>query len=187
MIIKRIFDILLGLVILGPATLLCLPCIIAIRLESTGPGLFRQVRVGRRQRPFTLYKLRTMTVDTGDRASHEVSAAQITRIGNFLRRTKLDELPQVLNVLLGQMSFVGPRPCLPSQTELVAERQARGVFGIRPGVTGPAQIAGIDMSTPVELAEADAAYMQTRSFAGDLRLLWATARGSGRGDAVTRG
>lgn len=184
MLLKRLFDIALALVILGPTVIICLPCVIAIRLESRGPGLFRQVRVGMNQHPFKMYKLRTMSANTGDRSSHDVPSTQITRVGSFLRRSKLDELPQVLNVLAGHMSFVGPRPCLPVQTELVAERNRRGVFAIRPGITGTAQIAGIDMSTPVELAEIDAHYIQTRSFAGDLALIWATARGSGRGDAV---
>jgi lipopolysaccharide/colanic/teichoic acid biosynthesis glycosyltransferase len=82
------------------------------------------------------------------------------------------------------MSFVGPRPCLPNQTELIAERAARGVFDVRPGITGPAQLAGIDMSTPRKLAEADAAYIASRSMAGDLRLILQTASGGGRGDAV---
>lgn len=181
---KRLFDILLALCALPAVIVLCVPCILAIRMESPGSGLFCQVRVGRKQRPFMLYKLRTMSTDTGDRASHEVAPSQITRTGHFLRRTKLDELPQIWNVLMGDMSFVGPRPCLPNQTELVAERAGRDVYDIRPGITGPAQLAGIDMSTPRQLAIADAEYLKTRSLTGDLRLILATATGGGRGDAV---
>ncbi|MEM0991290.1 MAG: sugar transferase [Pseudomonadota bacterium] len=181
---KRLMDIVIALALALPALVLCALACIAIRAESRGAPVFAQIRVGRHRRPFTLYKLRTMGKDTGDRASHEVSAAQITRVGGFLRRVKLDELPQVLNVLLGQMSFVGPRPCLPSQAELIAERAQRDVFAIRPGITGPAQLAGIDMSTPRRLAEADAAYIASRSFSGDLKLILATATGGGRGDAV---
>lgn len=181
---KRLFDLSLGLVAAIPAAVLCAACVLAIRLESPGPAVFRQMRVGRNRKLFVLFKLRTMSQGTGDRASHEVSAAQITRIGHILRRTKLDELPQILNVVLGQMSFVGPRPCLPSQETLVAERNRRGVYSIRPGITGPAQIAGIDMSTPVELADADAAYLTGITFARDLRLIALTAGGRGSGDAV---
>ena len=181
---KRITDFALALLLTPFTVLLCLPCLLLIRLESPGTPLFMQTRVGRGQRPFTLYKLRTMSQGTGDRASHEVSTAQITRVGRFLRRIKFDELPQIINVLKGDMSFVGPRPCLPNQVELIAEREKRGVFAIRPGITGPAQLAGIDMSTPVELAEADAAYLRGRSFVGDLRCMLATAVGGGRGDAV---
>lgn len=181
---KRLFDLLLGLAAAIPAAILCAICVVAIRLESQGPAVFRQVRVGRNRETFVLYKLRTMSQGTGDRASHEVSSAQITRVGLILRRTKLDELPQILNVVRGQMSFVGPRPCLPSQEELVAERDRLGVYSIQPGITGPAQIAGIDMSTPVELAEADAAYLRHITLRGDLRLIALTAGGRGSGDAV---
>jgi lipopolysaccharide/colanic/teichoic acid biosynthesis glycosyltransferase len=183
---KRLFDVLLALLIAPPAVLICLGCIVAIRLEGTGPAIFRQVRVGRGRRPFVLYKLRTMSTGTGDRASHEVSHAQITRVGHVLRRTKLDELPQLANVFRGDMSFVGPRPCLPGQAVLVEERDRRGVYALRPGITGPAQLAGIDMSTPIELAEADAAYLDRIDLAGDLKSMFLTALGRGRGDAVKR-
>lgn len=169
---------------LGPVILISLPCLIAISLESSGAPLFAQRRLGKGQRPFTLLKMRSMSKDTENRGSHEVSAAHITRMGHFIRRTKLDELPQVWNVLLGQMSFVGPRPCLPNQTELINERVARGVFSVLPGVTGPAQLSGIDMSTPRRLAEVDAAYIANRTTLGDLRLIMITATGKGKGDAV---
>mgnify|MGYP001809998799 CR=1 FL=1 len=115
-----------------------------------------------------------------------MSKASITPFGAFLRKMKLDELPQLVNVLRGDMSFVGPRPCLPSQEKLIAERERRGVYAIRPGITGPAQIAGIDMSTPVKLAEADGHYLAAITLSGDLGYLVKTAVGSGRGDAVTR-
>ncbi|PYE87304.1 sugar transferase [Phyllobacterium leguminum] len=181
---KRAFDLALALLLAVPALFLCILCVVAIRLERTGPAIFRQIRVGRHKRPFVLYKLRTMSLDTGDRASHEVAASQITRSGRFLRRTKLDELPQLLNVLLGEMSFVGPRPCLPSQHELIAERAERGVFRVRPGITGPAQLQGIDMSTPRRLAEVDAAYAKNPTLLGDLESILHTAVGRGSGDAV---
>lgn len=184
---KRLFDILLALVAAPFALLLCAGCVLAIRREGKGDAVFRQVRVGLNRKPFVLYKLRTMAVDTGDRASHEVSASQITRVGKILRKTKLDELPQILNVIRGDMSFVGPRPCLPSQELLVNERERLGVYRMRPGITGPAQLAGIDMSTPIELAKADALYGAQINLLGDLRLLVRTASGGGRGDAVKRG
>lgn len=183
---KRLFDVTLALVAALPAALLCLLCILAIRLDDAAPAVFSQVRVGRDRRLFTLYKLRTMSAGTGDRASHEVSETRITRVGHFLRRTKLDELPQLVNVVRGDMSFVGPRPCLPRQQVLVAERDRRGVYAARPGITGPAQLAGIDMSTPVELAEADAGYAARIGLMDDLRYIYRTAIGRGGGDAVKR-
>jgi O-antigen biosynthesis protein WbqP len=123
---------------------------------DTRSPLFRQERVGRHQKPFTLVKFRTMEKDTASVASHLASASAITPFGRFLRRTKLDELPQLWNVLKGDMSLVGPRPCLFNQEELIAEREARGVYQARPGITGLAQVNGIDMSTPRLLAETDA-------------------------------
>jgi len=108
----------------------------------------------------------------------------VTPLGRWLRRLKLDELPQLWNVLRGDMSLVGPRPCLPSQTELIAERRARGVYALRPGITGVAQVAGVDMSDPPRLAALDATYLATVSAAADLRLLLATVRGAGRGDRI---
>jgi lipopolysaccharide/colanic/teichoic acid biosynthesis glycosyltransferase len=183
---KRLFDLLLALAILPPAILLSALLALPIWIETRANPLFAQARVGRGQQPFTLVKLRTMRPDTLHRASHEVGAAQITRTGQLLRRTKLDELPQIWNVLTGAMSFVGPRPCLPSQHELIAERERLGVHALRPGITGPAQVAGIDMSTPARLAQADAVYLNGWSLTGDLRLLMQTVLGGGRGDAANR-
>lgn len=183
-LMKRLFDILIALLLVVPVSIVVAVCVVLIRLDSEGSPIFAQTRVGRGQRQFTLYKLRTMKLGTLSRGSHEVSSAQITRIGHVMRKVKLDELPQIWNVFVGQMSFVGPRPCLPNQTELMAEREKRGVFDVRPGVTGPAQLAGIDMSTPERLAQADADYVANRSFLGDLNLLVITATGKGRGDAV---
>ena len=181
---KRLLDVALAASLAPLALVLCLGCVAVIRLEGAGPAVFRQVRVGRNQKPFVLYKLRTMSPGTGDHASHEVSHGRITRSGRVLRKTKLDELPQLVNVLKGDMSFVGPRPCLPSQHPLIAERQKRGVYALRPGITGPAQLAGIDMSTPVALAEADAAYLGRVALVSDLKCIVSTALGRGNGDAV---
>ena len=182
--IKRIFDIVGGIVGLIVAAPVILSCMAVIRWTSPGPALFRQTRVGREEKPFTCLKLRTMYRDTADAPSHEVGRSAITPVGKHLRRLKLDELPQLWNILAGDMSFVGPRPCLPSQTELVVARRAFGLQRIRPGITGVSQVAGIDMSSPLELAASDATYLSKMSLVEDLRLVLATLSGSGRGDRV---
>jgi O-antigen biosynthesis protein WbqP len=183
---KRLFDIILASIGLVLASPVILACIVAIRATSPGPAIFRQKRVGRDERPFTCLKLRTMYRDTRDAPSHETSASAVTPIGAYLRRYKLDELPQLWNVLKGDMSFVGPRPCLPSQTTLIACRREYGLDRIRPGITGVSQVAGIDMSDPERLAATDATYLSDMSLARDLRLILATALGSGQGDRVNR-
>ena len=127
---------LLGLVCGFPVLLV----IYIIGLFDTGSPLFLQERVGRNKKPFTLVKFRTMKVDTASVASHLASSASITKLGGFLRKTKLDELPQLWNVLKGEMSLVGPRPNLFNQNELIAERDALGVYAVRPGITGLAQV-----------------------------------------------
>jgi len=182
--VKRAFDLVLALALLPAAVPILLLAALAVRLDTPGPAFFRQQRVGLNQKLFTLVKIRTMATGTKQAASHEVGAAQITRVGNILRRTKIDELPQLLSVIMGDMSLVGPRPCLPVQEELVAEREKRGVFTIRPGITGLAQVTKIDMSTPVRLAQSDAAYVAQNSLMGDFKLIIATAFGAGSGDAV---
>lgn len=172
----------LGLIVLSPVIVLSM---IAVKLDSKGPAILTQGRVGQGERVFPCYKLRTMHAGTASLPTHLVGAAQVTRVGGFLRRTKLDELPQLLNIIRGEMSFVGPRPCLPSQTELIEERRRRGVFAVRPGLTGLAQVQNIDMSDPPYLAEIDARYLATRSFAGDLAIMFQTVfggqRSTGRG------
>jgi O-antigen biosynthesis protein WbqP len=112
--------------------------------------------------------------------THEVSASRITPVGRFLRRAKLDELPQLWNVLKGEMSLVGPRPCLPTQVALVEARRRRGVAGLRPGITGLAQVRGIDMADPEALAEIDAEYLAAASLAADLGIVLRTLFGAGR-------
>lgn len=184
--LKRSIDVFIALLLMPVALPLCLGILVAIRLESPGAPLFVQERVGRERKPFRMLKLRTMHHETSNVASHLVDTARITKLGAILRKLKLDELPQLANILVGSMSLVGPRPCLPSQTELVKERERRGVFAIRPGVTGAAQIRGIDMSDPIRLAEEDAAYMRTASLRKDVTILARTIIGSGRGDAATR-
>ena len=151
---------------------------------DTGSPLFRQQRVGRGQRPFTLVKFRTMRPDTASVATHLADASAVTRFGQFLRGTKLDELPQLWNVLRGEMSLVGPRPCLFNQDELISERSRRGVFDVRPGITGLAQVNGIDMSDPARLAEVDEQMIRTLTLRDYFRYLVQTATGKGSGDRI---
>ena len=181
---KRLFDILLALALLPAALIAVAAAAVAVLACERVLPLFRQTRLGRDERPFGIWKLRTMHLDTEPVGTHEVPPEAVTRTGGFLRRCKLDELPQVLNVLTGDMSFVGPRPGLPTQVELAAERRARGVYAARPGITGMAQVRGVDMSRPVELAELDARYIEVRTLAMDVRILWQTLTGHGFGDRV---
>jgi O-antigen biosynthesis protein WbqP len=181
---KRIFDLALAVIALPVTAPVILACIAAIKATSPGPGIFRQTRVGRHEKAFTCYKLRTMYDDTRDLPSHEAAASSVTPIGGWLRRLKLDELPQLWNIVRGDMSFVGPRPCLPSQTALIAARRVRGLYAIRPGITGVSQVAGVDMSDPEKLAALDASYLADMSITADLRLILATALGAGRGDRI---
>ncbi|MBL8581327.1 MAG: sugar transferase [Rhizobiaceae bacterium] len=148
-----------------------------VRLTSPGPAIFAQPRVGRGGNVFVCRKLRTMRLGTPSVPTHEASASQITGVGRFLRASKLDELPQFWNVLVGEMSLVGPRPCLPTQARLIAEREKRGVMRALPGITGLAQVNGVDMSDPVACAEMDAEYLRTRSLRLDLTILFRTLVG----------
>lgn len=181
----RLLDILfatIGLIVSSPVLLV----LTVIGWFDTGSPLFRQTRVGRNQQPFTLIKFRTMRPDTASVATHLVSASAVTPFGAFLRRTKLDELPQLWNVLKGEMSLVGPRPCLPNQHELIAARAALDVLSARPGITGLAQIQGIDMSTPQKLAEVDAEMLRTLNLSSYFRYILQTATGSGFGDRIRK-
>lgn len=184
--LQRIIDVAIVLMASPLVLPLCLILMLFIKLDSPGRSLFVQQRVGRHQASFWLIKLRTMASHTGDRPSHEVSAAYITRVGRILRRTKLDELPQLWNIMKGEMTFVGPRPCLPSQRELISERASRGLFEIVPGITGPAQIRGIDMATPELMAEVESEYFRRSTPFSDLQILLRTALGAGSGDAAVR-
>lgn len=176
----RFFDIVLaavGLVVTAPVLLV----LSVAGFFDTGSPLFRQTRVGRNKQPFSLVKFRTMRRGTAQVATHLADAGAVTSLGRFMRRTKLDELPQLWNVLKGDMSFVGPRPSLVTQKELIEERDRRGVFAARPGITGLAQIRGIDMSTPRLLAETDATMLASMGLCGYLRLISMTLCGRGFG------
>lgn len=181
---KRFFDLILGVLLSGPALMVVVAILPIIWLETRANPLFRQNRVGRDGRVFVMVKLRTMRADTPNLASHEIGSDAITGLGRLLRRTKIDELPQLWNVLRGEMSMVGPRPCLPNQLELIAERARRGVMALRPGITGIGQLAGLDMSEPIALADADAIYLSRWTLQRDLGLLCQTVTGRGRGDAA---
>ncbi|QZN91424.1 sugar transferase [Idiomarina abyssalis] len=179
----RFFDFLfsaLGLVIGFPILVL----LTLIGLFDTGSPIFTQERVGKNKKPFVLVKFRTMKKDTASVASHLASSASITKFGHFLRRTKLDELPQLWNVLKGEMSLVGPRPGLFNQEELTQAREAKGVFNVRPGITGLAQVNEIDMSTPQLLAETDAKMIRTLNIKSYFQYILMTVTGKGSGDRV---
>jgi O-antigen biosynthesis protein WbqP len=183
--VLRLFDIVLacvGLVLGLPLLLL----IMLLGLFDTSSPLFFQTRVGRHQQPFRLVKFRTMRPDTASVATHLADPNAVTGLGQFLRRSKLDELPQLWNVLTGKMSLVGPRPCLPSQTELIEERERRRVFEHRPGITGLAQVQGIDMSTPQLLAQTDATMLQALSTSAYFRYILLTVSGRGSGDRIVK-
>ena len=122
---------------------------------DNGSPIFLQKRVGRNLKSFTLIKFRTMPKKTKSVGTHLIRDIKFTSFGYFLRRTKLDEIPQLFNVLLGDMSLVGPRPCLLNQEKIIAERKKRGVFKVKPGITGLAQISGVNMQTPTQLAKTD--------------------------------
>jgi O-antigen biosynthesis protein WbqP len=181
----RIFDILFsffGLLILNPIILLLL----IIGLFDTGSPLFRQERVGINQKPFYLLKFRSMHIHAPAVATHLASVTAITPYGSFLRKSKLDELPQLYNVFIGDMSLVGPRPNLFNQKELIADRDSRGVYKVRPGITGLAQIKKIDMSTPSLLAETDAKMIQELNIFFYFKYIFLTLFGNGFGDRIKK-
>jgi lipopolysaccharide/colanic/teichoic acid biosynthesis glycosyltransferase len=179
----RAFDILFALlgIVLGMPVFLI---VIVLNLLDHGAPFFMQIRVGKNRQHFTLVKFRTMAKGTRSVGTHLVDPASITKLGSFLRKTKLDELPQLFNVLSGHMSLVGPRPCLPNQTELIRERSKRGVFDVPPGITGVAQISNVDMSTPRKLARYDQIMVKRMCLKIYFKMIIATAAGKGRGDRV---
>lgn len=169
-----------GLMLLWPVFVVI--CILGY--FDTGSPVFRQTRVGKNQQPFTLIKFRTMPVETKSVATHLVGASSVTKLGGFLRKTKLDELPQLINVVKGEMSLVGPRPCLFNQQELIDARQEKGVFDVRPGITGLAQVNEIDMSTPELLAEWDERMISSMTVKSYFSYIIQTVLGKGAGDRV---
>ena len=181
----RIIDIVLsclGLIIFSPLICIVYFC---IYIENRSP-LFYQERLGRKMKSFLLIKFRTMTKGTDNVATHLVDPSRISRIGNFLRKTKIDELPQLWNVLRGEMSIVGPRPCLASQKELIEARLKFNIYNTKPGITGLAQINGIDMSNPFLLAETDRKMLRKFNLFSYFYYIIFTIIGFGLGDRVKK-
>ena len=179
----RLFDFffsLIGILLLIPIYLL----VSIVTFFDTGSPIFIQKRMGINKQPFNLYKFRTMQLDTKQAASHLVDISSITKIGLVLRRIKLDELPQLFNVLIGDMSMVGPRPNLFNQEELIQYRTNFDVYSIKPGITGLAQISNIDMSTPELLATYDQKMLNNLNLRSYFYYIFKTISGSGKGDAV---
>lgn len=188
--VKRVIDFLMALaaiIILSPVLLiLC----IAIKIDSRGPILFKQKRVGRGVSYFPIYKFRTMKIDAPkDMPTHMLSNPEqyITSVGKFLRKSSLDELPQLFNILKGDMSFVGPRPALWNQEDLIVERDKYGANDVLPGLTGWAQINGRDeLEIPVK-AKLDGEYIQKMSFLFDLKCFFGTFVSVAKADGVVEG
>lgn len=184
---KRFFDLLLALMATAVLALPILLVALAVRLTSRGPALYWSDRVGRHNRIFRMPKFRSMRVDTPAVATHLLQdpKAWLTPIGSFLRKSSLDELPQLWSILVGDMSFVGPRPALFNQDDLIALRTSQGVDELVPGLTGWAQINGRDELPIPEKVALDVEYLRRRSFLFDLRILWLTALKVVRRDGVS--
>jgi O-antigen biosynthesis protein WbqP len=176
-VMKRIIDIILalfGLIVFSPFFLLL---IIAIKLDTPGPVFFKQRRIGKGKREFMILKFRTMRIDTPkDIPTHLLANpdAYITKVGRFLRKTSLDEIPQIFNIIRGEMSIVGPRPALWNQYDLIAERDKYGVNELAPGLTGWAQVNGRDELPIAVKAEFDGFYVKRVGFWLDVRIFWMT-------------
>tara|TARA_B100000963_G_scaffold358362_2_gene382862 strand:- start:3013 stop:3603 length:591 start_codon:yes stop_codon:yes gene_type:complete len=160
-----------GFIIVTPIILIAM---IAIFLEDRFPLIFMQKRYGKNKKTFYIYKLRTMKKNTPNMGTHEVGKDNFLKCGFFLRKLKIDELPQILNYLFGDINLIGPRPSLPSQKELEAHRLANNIFNIRPGITGLSQVLGYDMSDPKRLSEVDKLYLDKKSLKLDLLIFLAT-------------
>ncbi|MBE6918490.1 MAG: sugar transferase [Ruminococcaceae bacterium] len=189
-VIKRLLDILLsgvGILVLSPVLLVL---VVAIKLDSPGPVLFKQKRVGIHKTHFHILKFRTMRIDTPkDTPTHLLENPEqwITRVGGFLRKTSLDELPQIFNIFAGHMSVIGPRPALWNQFDLIAERDKYGANDVVPGLTGWAQINGRD-ELPIDVkAQLDGEYVQRLSFAFDVKCFFGTVTSVLRHDGVVEG
>lgn len=187
---KRLLDFVVALVALVLLSPVLVALALAVKLDSPGPIIFTQERVGRYRRPFKMYKFRTMRSDAPhDVPTHLLAGAHnhVTSMGRVLRKLSLDELPQLVNILKGEMSFVGPRPALWNQSDLVAERDKYGANDVRPGLTGWAQINGRDELEIAEKASVDGYYVQHRSLWLDLMCVLGTVLPVVRGAGVVEG
>ena len=188
--IKRGLDFLIGILLFIPLLPILGIIALCIKLDSKGPILFKQKRVGKNDQHFMIWKFRTMRVDTpSDMPTHLLEDANlhITRVGKFLRKSSLDELPQIFNILRGQMSFIGPRPALWNQEDLISQRDACGIDKIVPGLTGWAQVNGRDeLEIPVKVAY-DKEYLEQMSLKMDIRIIYLTIKNVLRGKGVVEG
>lgn len=147
---------------------------IIILIEDGRPSIFKQNRVGKNMRHIKIYKIRTMKKDTPNRGTHEIHNSNLLKFGSIIRTLKIDELPQILNFLRGDINIIGPRPCLPNQFDLIKERDSLKLYSIKPGITGLAQVLGYDMSNPKTLAYIDQLYLKNKSLKLDLTIFFAT-------------
>jgi O-antigen biosynthesis protein WbqP len=173
---KRIFDFIFAIALLVLISPLFLIISIVIKLDSKGPILFKQRRIGKERKEFQIYKFRTMNIDTPNLATDKLTNPDqyITSSGKILRKTSLDEVPQLFNIIKGEMSFVGPRPALYNQYELIDMRDARGINSCIPGITGYAQVNGRDMISDEEKVKLDEYYLQNCSLLLDLKIIFKT-------------
>lgn len=183
--IIRFYDFLFSLIILFLLSPLMIFAFLICLFESSKP-IFVQRRVGENKKPFKLLKFRTMKSNTPSLASHLVDKRALTKFGGVLRSLKIDELPQLINVLNGEMSLVGPRPCLFNQLDLIKLRENHNVFSVKPGITGLSQIKGIDMSNPEKLAETDFNMIATIKHTDYFKYLFLTFYGKGIGDKIRK-
>lgn len=186
---KRIFDVLISMSLLIIASPILILVAIIIKLDSKGPVFFTQMRIGKDNKLFKFYKFRTMAVGTPNVATEELKNAKsyITRVGKVLRKTSLDEIPQLINILKGDMTFVGPRPALYNQYNLKELRTEAGVHILVPGVTGWAQINGRDHNNDFQKTELDKYYLNHKSFMFDIKILFMTVFKVLRCDGVLEG
>lgn len=178
LIIKRILDIILSLVAIIIFSPLFLIVSFAIRIDSKGPIIFKQKRPGINHKIFTIYKFRTMKVETPNISTEELGdpSQYITKLGLFLRKSSLDEIPQLFNILKGDMSIVGPRPALYNQDNLILMRENEGIDRVKPGLTGYAQVRGRDNISDLEKVEYEKYYKENMSFIFDLKIIWWTVQ-----------
>ena len=175
--VKRLFDIVLALIFIPLLSPLLLLVCLLIRVSSPGEAIFKQTRVGQYGKPFQIYKFRTMTVNAPPEMATQkfIDADQyVTRVGKILRRTSLDELPQLINILMGDMSLIGPRPLVPCEKEIHKLRLARNIYSLKPGITGLAQINGRDLVKPEEKVDLDERYLKSFSLHTDVKIFFKT-------------